>query len=63
MSSLPRQNLVVLVFWAVAGAVLYHFGCQLLEANGYSRVPCIVLLCAIVLVFVFLSAGRRRSVR
>jgi hypothetical protein len=63
MSSLPRQNAVVLVFWAVAGAVLYHFGCRLLEANGYSNWPCIVLLGAVVLVFVFLSAGRHRSVR
>ena len=63
MSSLPRQNFVVLIFWAVAGAVLYHFGCRLLEANGYSRLPCLALFGAIVLVFVFLSAGRRRSVR
>ena len=63
MNSLPRQNAVVLVFWAIAGAVLYHFGCRLLEANGYSHWPCIALLCAIILVFVFLSAGSRRSVR
>jgi hypothetical protein len=63
MSSLPRQNYVVLIFWAIAGAVLYHFGCRLLEANGYSQWPCLFLLAAIVLVFVFLSAGRRRSVR
>ncbi len=63
MSSLPRQNFILLVFWAVAGAVLYHFGCSLLEANGYSHWPCIALLAMIVLVFVFLSAGSRRSVR
>jgi len=63
MSSVPRQNVVVLVFWAVAGAVLYHFGCRLFEANGYSRWPCIILLAVIVLVFVFLGVGRRRSVR
>lgn len=63
VSSLPRQNAVVLVFWAVAGAVLYHFGCRLLDAYGYSRAPCIVLLGMIVLVFVFLGAGSRRSVR
>ncbi len=63
MRSLPRQNAVVLIFWAVAGAVLYHFGCQLLEANGYSQWPCIALLCLIILVFVFLGAGTPRSVR
>ena len=53
----------MLIFWAVAGALLYHFGCRLLEANGYSHLPCIALLCVIVLVFIFLGAGRRRSVR
>lgn len=63
MTSLPRQNVVVLVFWAIAGAVLFHFGCRLFEANGYSHWPCLVLLAAIILVFVFLSAGTRRSVR
>ncbi len=63
MSSLPRQNAVVLIFWAVAGAVLYHVGCRLLEANGYSKWPCLVLLGTIILVFVFLGAGKARSVR
>ncbi len=63
MSSLPQQNAVLLVFWAVAGAVLYYFGCRLLEANGYSRWPCIFLLAVIVLVFLFLGGGSRRSVR
>ena len=63
MNSVPRQNVWVLVFFSIAGAVLFRFGCQLLDANGYSHGYCIALLCMIVLVLVYLSAGSRRAVR
>ena len=63
MRSVQRQHAWVLIFFSIAGAVLYHFGCRLLDANGYSRWACVGLLSAIVLAFVFLTAGGRRAVR
>ena len=63
MRSVQRENCWLLVLLTIAGAVLYHFGCRLLDANGYSHWACMGLLCAIVLIFVFLTAGGRRAVR
>ncbi len=63
MRSVQRENAWLLILLTIAGAVLYHFGCRLLDANGYSRWACVGLLSVIVLVFVFLTAGGRRAVR
>jgi hypothetical protein len=52
----------LLVFFAVAGAVLYFFGCRLLETNGYHW-ACVPLLGIVILVFLFLTIGTRHSVR
>ena len=52
----------LLIFFAIAGAVLYYFGCRLLETNGLSW-ACVPLLGLVILVFLFLTLGTRHTVR